>query len=143
MNTKIMAFAGLATLALLIGAAFVVAAGGAVDEGAVGDGVFGDMLGSDNGSGDREQAMDENCDPEDAEKVRERVKDGSGNGEPEQTQKKSEGSDAPEEADQTREREQVQDGSCDGEPQGTQQQDRDRDQVNGGKGSQYHGENSK
>ncbi|MFW3145533.1 MAG: hypothetical protein ACMUIE_01825 [Thermoplasmatota archaeon] len=174
MKTKVMAIGGLAALVLLVSVALFAAAGGAGEDGPIGEGLFGEKNenGSEGGNGEMERAMDGSC-------------EGEPQGEPmkEQTQEqtKSEGANAPEEADQTREREQLQEGSCEGEPQGEpvkeqtqeqsmngscsseeqqddvmlstdsgsdvnpqgiQQQDRDRDQVNGGTGPQYHGDNS-
>ena len=122
MNTKIMAFGGIAALVLLVGVGLFAAAGSVSEDSPVGDGIFGDMFGkgSDNGKGDMERAMDGDCENEDPvmEQAREQAVDGSCEGEPSgepvQTQ------------EQTREREQLQDGSCDGEGSGDQTQEREQ-----------------
>ncbi len=122
-------FGGAAALALLIGVAFFAAATGGEDNSLLEDTPLGEMLqkGVDNGKGEMTRAMDGDCDPEEAEQVREQeqlkdgscgdgpAEDGSGEMDQEQSQQRSEGSEAPEDAEQTREREQVKDGSCEEE----------------------------
>ena len=144
MNTKIMAFGGIAALVLLVGVGLFAAAGSVSEDSPVGDGIFGDMFGkgSDNGKGDMERAMDGDCENEDPvmEQAREQAVDGSCEGEPSgepvqtREQARSEGENAPEEAEQTRE--QAKDGSCEGEPSGepvqTQEQTREREQLQDG-----------
>ncbi len=144
MKTKAMVVGGLAAFVLLVGFS-IFAAGSSLpdDEGAVGD-VIGDIFrnGQDNGQGDMERVMNEECVLDEPQQTQEQTKDGSCEqaGEPQQTQEQTreqlkDGS-CGEEGGQVGEplktqeqtKEQLKDGSCEqaGEPQQTQEQTKEQ-----------------
>ena len=97
MNTKVMAFGGLAALVLLVGVALFAAAGGAGGDGPIGDELVDKMFrtGSEKGQGEMERDMDGECDPDGPlkEQTQEQKQDGScgedAQGEAAQEQKQS------------------------------------------------------
>ncbi len=141
MKTKAMVVGSLAAFLLIVGVSIFAAGSSLPDDAEPAGDVIGDILreGQDNGQGDMERVMNEECTLDEPQKTQERakeqLKDGSCEqaGEPQQMQEQT--------------REQHKDGSCDDE--GTEDveeeadtlaapiHDRDRDQVNGGTGPQY------
>ncbi|MCK5774362.1 MAG: hypothetical protein KAH57_11285 [Thermoplasmata archaeon] len=117
MKTKAMVVGSMAAFVLLVGVSIFAAGSGLSDDAAPAGDMIGDILreGQDNGQGDMERVMNEDCDLDEPQKTQEQTKDGSceQEGEPEQTKEQV--------------REQTKDGSCEqeGEPEQTKEQTKD------------------
>ena len=115
MKTKAMVVGSMAAFVLLVGVSIFAAGSGLSDDAVPAGDLIGDILreGQDNGQGDMERVMNEDCVLDEPEQAREQTKDGSCD-----------------EDDVVEEEEEA-------DVLAAPIHDRDRDQVNGGTGPQY------